>query len=79
MHCIDAQCGWSCVGTSAEDCKTEWNRRNCTIPLAPEYREPTLEDAREVRRAFLETNDGQYAYDMLAAIRAGGFVVRADR
>lgn len=27
MNCIDSQCGWSCIGTSADDCKNEWNRR----------------------------------------------------
>jgi hypothetical protein len=56
----------------------EWNTR--AAQPAPEYREPTLEDASRIadiaRR--LMRNDATYS-DMFAALRAGGFVVRETK
>jgi hypothetical protein len=45
---------------------------------APEYREPTLEDAARAWRIYNKALTKTCAGDMLVALRAGGFVVREE-
>jgi hypothetical protein len=62
-----------------EDIASRSKRKARAARPAPEYREPTLEDASRIadiaRR--LMRNDATYS-DMFAALRAGGFVVREE-
>jgi hypothetical protein len=76
---VDVSCSNSKCGASFSRWHpNEWNTR--AARPAPEYREPTLEDASRIadiaRR--LMRNDATYS-DMFAALRAGGFVVRETK